>query len=292
MLAIALPAIMLACNQKKVEQLTEENTELSSANQELNVQVEDYLQTFNEIEANLEEIKQRENLIEMTTSDDVNNSDKAKQGIVEDIRRINALMLENREKMQELQTKLSGTSSHFQKMVARLNERIKEQDSQILAMKEELEQMNSANQELTVNLQALNTTLDTLSRTNFEQGQLISEQKDIIDNQTAEMNKAYVAIGSLKQLKEEQVVLTEGGLFGLGKVEKLNEQASPEAFRQINIREVHEIPVEARKMELVTTHPEGSYTLSKNEAEVVEKLVITDPDRFWNTSRYLVVKVN
>lgn len=292
MLAIALPAIMLACNQKKVEQLTEENTQLSSANQELNVQVEDYLQTFNEIEANLEEIKQRENLIEMTTSDDVNNTDKAKQGIVEDIRRINALMLENREKMQELQTKLSGTSSHFQKMVARLNERIKEQDSQILAMKEELEQMNSANQELTVNLQALNTTLDTLSRTNFEQEQLISEQKDIIDNQTAEMNKAYVAIGSLKQLKEEQVVLTEGGLFGLGKVEKLNEQASPEAFRQINIREVQEIPVDARKMELVTTHPEGSYTLSKNEAEVVEKLVITDPDRFWNTSRYLVVKVN
>jgi len=292
LLVLALPAIMLACNQKKVDELTQQTEQLSSANQELNVQLEDYLQTFNEIESNLEEIKKRENLIELSTSDDPQSTTNAKHHIITDIKAINALMLENKAKMEELQGKMQGTSSHFQKMVARLNERIKEQDGEILAMKEQLEEMSSTNQELTANLVELNTTLDTLSQTAREQEQLIAAQQETIETQIDEMNKAYIAVGSLKELKEEKVVVTEGGVLGLGKVEKLNEQASPSAFQQINIQEVKEIPLEGKKMEFVTTHPEGSYVLAKNDQEKVEKLVITDPIQFWNASRYLVVRVD
>jgi chromosome segregation ATPase len=292
LVVVSIPLAMAACNQKKIDQLTLENHELKTSNEALHIQAEDYLQTFNEIEANLEEIKTRENLINLKTSDDVENKIGARQAIVEDIRAINALMLENKEKIDALTSKLSGTNSHFKKMVARLNKRIQEQEEQIATMTASLEELNLENEDLTRNLAALNVTLDTLTNLASVQESIITEQMLTIEDQTTEMNKAYVAVGTLKELKEENVIVSEGGLLGLGKVERLSEQVDEAAFTQINIREVNEIALDAKKMEFVTTHPEGSYEIARNDEEKVEKLIITDPDQFWNASRYLVVRVN
>ena len=292
LIVMALPLMMAACNQKKVDQLTMENQDLKISNEQLSVHVEDYLQTFNEIEANLEEIKSRENLVNLKTSDDVQNEKGAKQAIVEDIRAINALMLENKTKIEELSSKLGSTNGHFKNMVARLNTRIQEQEEQIATMTASIEQMNIENEDLTKNLAELNVTLDTLSTVAMMQEGVIIEQMQTIEGQTAEMNKAFVAVGTLKELKESKVVVSEGGLLGLGKVERLSEGAEDGAFKQINIREVNEIALDTKKLEFVTTHPEGSYELARNDEEKVEKLIITNPEMFWNTSRYLVLKVN
>ncbi len=292
LIVMAFPLLMAACNQKKIDQLTMENQDLKTSNEQLNLHVEDYLQTFNEIEANLEEIKSRENLINLKTSDDVQNEKGAKQAIVEDIRAINALMLENKTKIEELSSKLSSTNSHFKNMVARLNTRIQEQEEQIATMTASIERMNIENEDLTRNLAELNVTLDTLSSKASMQESLISEQQQTIEGQTAEMNKAYIAVGTLKELKENNVIVSEGGLLGLGKVERLSNGANNGAFKEINIREVNEIALDTKKLEFVTTHPEGSYELARNNEEKVEKLIITNPDLFWNASRYLVVRVN
>ena len=46
-----------------------------------------------------------------------------------------------------------------------------------------------------------------------------------------------------------------------------------------------EIPIGGTKAKLATSHPEGSYRLEDGAA----KLVITNPEKFWSISKYLVV---
>jgi copper chaperone CopZ len=51
-----------------------------------------------------------------------------------------------------------------------------------------------------------------------------------------------------------------------------------------------EVRLYSKKAELLTSHPAGSYTL-KLDAQQQYVLRITDPQKFWGASKYLVVLV-
>ena len=51
-----------------------------------------------------------------------------------------------------------------------------------------------------------------------------------------------------------------------------------------------EIALNAEKAKLITTHPTGSYKIEGAEGKA-DKLIITDADAFWSSSKYLVVVV-
>jgi hypothetical protein len=46
--------------------------------------------------------------------------------------------------------------------------------------------------------------------------------------------------------------------------------------------------VNLKKVKLVTSHPSDSYTLEKN-GDQVSNIQITNPEKFWRASKYLVV---
>ncbi len=291
-LAILAAPAFVACNQDKIDKLESENQELATQTQSLNQELETYMKTFNEIEANLKEIKAREENINTKTSDNVEyeNSDK-KAEIVTDIQAINTLMAENKEKISSLQDKLESSNSEFKKMVSSLNYRINQKDEEITSLKGELETLNIEKEQLAKNVETLTSRIDTLSVEKEEQLATIEEQQSKIEDQTEALNTAYVAIGSYKDLRDEEVVVKEGGVLGLGSTERLNDQINNEAFSKIDITEVRSIPVLAKKVELVSVHPAGSYEFELNAEEKIEKLVILDPEKFWASSKYLVVMV-
>jgi chromosome segregation ATPase len=289
--ALSMP-LLASCNQDKIDQLSSENTTLAERNQGLNKELESYLQTFNEIEENLQEIKSREENIATSTSDNVEYTDgDRKETVVKDIQAINALMTENKQKINSLQTKLASSDSEFKRMVANLNKRLNDKDEEIIVLKTDLEALNIEKEQLSQNVADLSSKVDTLSTMNAEQASLIEEQEGKIQDQTTALNTAYVAIGSYKNLRDENVVIKEGGVLGLGSTEKIREDVNQNAFSKIDITEVRTIPVLAKKADLVSAHPLGSYEFEKNEEEKIEKLVILDPDKFWESSKYLVVLV-
>ncbi|ELR69069.1 lipoprotein, putative [Fulvivirga imtechensis AK7] len=289
---LLLAPVFVACNQKKVDELTAQNQELSTQKQELSTELEAYMKTFNDIENNLKEIKQREEQISVSTGDNVQAPANAKEAIVRDIQAINTLMAENRQKMEELQSKLNTDSKEFKRLVANLNRRLQEKDGELVALKEDLERLNVEREQLTKNVETLTYTVDTLSNAYTSNTETIASQSEKIANQIEALNTAYVAIGTYKDLEGEKVVTKEGGILGIGRTEKLRTDFNDKAFSKIDITKVNDIPVYAKKIELVTTHPEDSYELKRNEEDKVEKLVILDPDKFWNSSKYLVVMVN
>ena len=62
-----------------------------------------------------------------------------------------------------------------------------------------------------------------------------------------------------------------------------------EYFTKVDITEMKELPLSAKKAKIITTHPAGSYKLEGENK--VDKLVILNPDEFWSVSKYLVIVV-
>lgn len=285
--AIILPLLFaaFACNQPKlqeqIEQLQAENAQLQEAALEKDQSLAGFVESFADIEKNLAEIKERELSLTLSNSD-VNASEEAHKKAAEDIRVINELMSENKRKIEELNTKIANSTaknSQLRRALENAKEelaaQIEERDTQITELKANLEA-----QDFTI--QELNASLDTLSLAN-------SQQQETILDQTTQLQTAYYTMGTSKELVASNVLSKDGGFLGLGKSEKLKDDFNPENFNRIDITDTQTIPLSGKKAELVTNHPTDSYILEGDQEENLERLVILDPDRFWNSSKYLVV---
>lgn len=287
-LIIPLAAVAFSCSQldleEKVVALQQENQELLDASIQKDQSLAEFMESFTSIEKNLEEIRERELNIELTNSDASNTSD-VHERVANDIKVINDLMIENKKTIEQLNSKINKVSrknsslrkaleSAKQELVAQIEER----DVQIANLKDELVAMD-------FQVKELNGTLDTLQHVKTNQEQTILEQ-------TGQLNTAYYTTGSSKELLEENVLAKDGGFLGLGKTEKLKDDFSPDMFNKIDITATTTIPIEGSKVELVTSHPTDSYLLEGDNGEDIDRLVILDPNRFWNSSKYLVVVTN
>jgi len=128
-------------------------------------------------------------------------------------------------------------------------------------------------------LSSANSSLATLIGMYRDKDQLATDQQ-------SELNMAWYCVGTAKELRENGVLTKEGGVIGIGKVDKLNTAAlNKDWFKRVDVTETTEIPIMAKKAKLVTTHPAGSYAMEGN----VDKLKITDATAFWSMSKYLVI---
>ena len=288
--ALLLPIVFLAvsCNQPKlqeqIEQLQAQNAELQESSLAKDQSLAEFVESFADIEQNLAEIRERELSISLENSD-VNSSEEAHKRAAEDIRMINELMSENKRTIEELNTKIANASGQntklrraLEKAKAELTAQIEERDVQITELKAGLEAKDFT-------IQELNASLDTLNLAN-------SHQLETIQDQTDELNTAFYTTGTTKELVASNVLTKDGGFLGLGKSDKLKDDFDPQSFSQIDITSTNTIPLAGKKAELVTNHPSDSYVLEGDEEENLERLVIVDPDRFWNSSKYLVVVVD
>lgn len=285
--AFIIPLVFLAaaCNQPKLQeqvaQLQAENLELQEASLDKDQSLAEFVESFSDIEKNLAEIRERELNITLSNSD-VNTSEDTHKRVAEDIKMINELMSENKRTIEELNSKIasaSGKNSQLRKALEKakkdLTAQIEERDSQIAELKSSLEVRDFT-------IQELNANLDTLTLANSEQLQTIEEQ-------THQLNTAFYTIGTSKELVASNVLSKDGGFLGLGKTEKLKADFNNDQFNRIDITNTQAIPLSGKKAELVTSHPTDSYMLEGDQDENLERLVILDPDRFWNSSKYLVV---
>jgi hypothetical protein len=82
-------------------------------------------------------------------------------------------------------------------------------------------------------------------------------------------------------------------LLGIGKTEQLSANFDNSKFTKIDYTQTTTIAVNSA-MKIVTTHPTDSYTLEKDATDKnkVTNIVITNPEKFWSASKYLVVIKN
>lgn len=299
-LIVLLGLSLTACNKGKVKELESKNQQLAQLNQLQDSLLNDFLSYFNDFEDNLAAIKEREGIISVTATDPEVEGDR-KERINDDLRTIDELLARNNNIIDSLSARLTnveGKSGEYRRAVNRLKSQLTEKTNTIAQLQGDLENMNLTVATLTLRVDTLTEVRNTLaakseaqSKTIQDQTSRISEQGDKIAYQTKELNTAYFVTGTKRELKDARVINSEGGLIGIGATKKLADDFDPNSFQKIDITTLEEIPVNARKAELLTSHPVDSYAFTE-EGKDIQALKITDPDRFWSTSKYLVVVVN
>lgn len=282
--ALLVLPLFTACNQKELKQLREQNVQLTQMAQEKDSTIDDFVESFDVIAANLAIIKEKENIIAVSASENPSVGQKAQ--IVTDLGLVRNLLEENKVKLENLDKKLKNSwyqNSKLKKLVAGLKTQIEQKDVSINALSEKIAQLNVAVDNLNGQVTDLNGTLVALNTENDSKAKTIEEQ-------TTNLNTAHYVIGDIKELKLKQVVTSTGGLLGIGATNRLNQKINPDNFNNIDITQTTTIPVVGKKVSLVTSHPSSSYRFEGTDKEI-EAITILDPEEFWKASKYLVVAV-
>jgi hypothetical protein len=279
-LASALITLTLsACNnrQGEIDQANRERDSLSSIITERDSSLNEFLTAFNDIEQNLDSVARKQDAISMNVEKQGELKKSAKDRINDDILAINQLMNDNRAKIAELTKKLKRSGARnvqFEKMIQGLNDQLAEKDRELADLNIKLNNLNTQ-------VAQLQTSVDTLTATTKTQGQTIAEQ-------TAAIHTAYYLVGKSKDLQTMKVIDKTGGLLGIGKTSKLSANVDNSKFTRIDYTQVNTIPVNSKNAKIITSHPSDSYTLDKDK-DKVNSLQITNPEKFWSASKYLVV---
>jgi DNA repair exonuclease SbcCD ATPase subunit len=245
------------------------NNELSGKLTEKEAALQEFVTTFNEIQANLNEIKEKEKIVTSSTKGgDVKNKEEQ---IKEDIQAIYDLMGKNKSRINSLSKKLKASNSKIkglEEMIANLEAQIADKDTQISELKAQVE--------------ALNIELSNINM-NYE------EVEQEVEVKTEKLNTAYYAFGTAKELKEKGITTKEGGFIGLGKSTKVKDDFNKEYFTKIDITQVNSINIGAKKAKILSSHPSSSYKLVGEKS--VEKIEILNAEDFWGASKYLVIVI-
>jgi len=281
LLIIPVIALAMGCHDYKadINQLQKEKQDLAQAVTYKDSTITDFLNSMNQIETNLSTIDKKQMVVaEATQQNELKKSQVDR--INDNIRDINELMKENKARIAELSKKLKGSNGKLtglEKMIASLNAQVAEKDQQ-LAM------LNDKIKEMTGTVDKLNTDVSTLTAES-------TSRQQTIDNQTAQLHTAYFTVGTYKELQQKQVVTKEGGFLGLGKQKKVKQNFNSDAFTTIDYTKTASIPLEAKDAVVLTNHPTDSYTV-EHKGKGVDAIQITNPDKFWKASKYLVVVVD
>jgi vacuolar-type H+-ATPase subunit I/STV1 len=288
-LALVIPVMILAagCNQNKEEiaALKATNDSLLSISIVKDSMVVDFVNAFNDIQANLDSIKMREKMISKSASGSSESKARAKDQINSDINEIYKLQLDNRKMLSTLRFKLQKAgiqTIELERMIENLSKQIEEKEVQIAQLKDDLTKVNIHVADLTTKVVDLNANVDNLSTLNQEKEQVIAAK-------TTEMNTAYYVIGTTSYLKDNKIVTKEGGFIGLGRSKEVVPEIDKSALTKVDITQVSAIPIMKSKATLLTSHPKSSYRLTGEHAS--DSLVITNQKEFWSLSKVLVVNV-
>lgn len=237
-------------------------------------QINDMMATMNEIQDGFNEISEAENRVNIIQ--DGERTDKAAQ-IKENVKFIADRMQLNRELIKKLQRQLRESdfkSVELKKVISNMMRQLDEKDKQLQQLRAELDAKD-------IHIAELDQTIDDLNA-NMADLQSESDQKtQTINSQDAQLNTAWFVYGTKRELRDQRILED-------GKV--LQSSFNWGYFTKIDIRVTKEIKFYSKSAKLLTMHPAGSYELTQDNNQQYQ-LVITNPQLFWSTSKYLVVQV-
>ncbi len=280
-LIIATAALLMTgCNQDEIDRsraaLDKSKHEVDSLRAYVLTRensISDFVTYFNDVERNLDSITIKQNIIIENSGKSVELQKSKRERINKEIAAINSLMNENYLMIGELNKKLKGAgykNAQLEKTIAMMNGQLEDKEQELANLNEQLNLLNGEIAELQSNVGSLTVANDL---------------------QTAALHTAFYVIGKSKELQGSKIIDREGGLLGIGKISKLNEDVDKSKFTQIDYTKMSTIPVNGDDVKIVTTHPSDSYKLDTDakDEDMVKNIIIIDPEKFWSASKYLVI---
>ena len=290
LLIIVTGFIILLNKDSQINELYLETQRLDNIIEQRDSVVNELDGAISEIEQNISFIKTKREQLEFEYRE---SSKDRKEQIIEDIALMNTMLEESEQKMEELESRLQSASVEirsFRNRVTVLSNEIKNQTKIIANLKKDVDErdarianMNEKVNELETELVVRNDSLAALSDS-------INKSNQILRQLDQDLHKAYWALGTFKELKENNVLERDGGFLGLGKNKILKRDFNESYFTELDIRQTDSIPLNAKKAEVISDHVPTSYRLVYQD-DLAAYLKIENPEEFWKKTKYAVIEV-
>ncbi len=275
----AFVAIILStpsCVEKssKYKVLLNERDSIASEYQNLESDYNVTLDILNEVEAGLAQIREVEGRIMLDVAD-VEQSDKTgKALIISQFAQLKNILEDNKAKINQLQRLSKKESTAFKATIERLEKELAERTALADSLQQVISQKNMKIEGLTADLEQAQTDLNQMSK-------LSAQQQDLLKSQEADMNEVWYVIDKSVNLKANGIV-TSGRAI-------LNKSFDKSIFTKADLRELKYIPTGSKKVKILSSHPEDSYQLVKDDDKLIH-IEIFNPTQFWSVTKYLVVR--
>jgi len=241
-----------------------------------------FFNAINNVTKTIDSINTKQHVIVLKTSSvnhDIINSKI--NDINQEIILLNKLIEQSKKNTASLNNRLLSST----KKNTELNRSIININKTLVIKETELLNLNNTLASLHSDLYLVETTLNFLYVNNMIEHELIKSEAEVLQT-------AYFIIGSANELKTKNIINKTGGLIGVGKTKKLKNNLNSSNFTRINYSETTSIPINCKKINIISTHPEKAYLLIKDH-QLIKNLYITDPVEFWRISKYLIIeKIN
>jgi len=209
----------------------------------------------------------------------MDNRDSIKAKITEVVERLTqaeARLAASQRRIKSLGSESDSLKSQFAMMeqsVADLRSTMETQRTTITQMTDEMNGLKVANAQLTERTVALTDTVSKMD---------------------SERNTVYYVVGTKEDLKKQGVLVEEGSqfLFFGKKTVAPARDLTPEKFTAVDKRQVAEIPLPKPDRSYMIVSRQNLTALGtevKNGAVKGTALTITEPERFWAPSKYLII---
>lgn len=282
-ISIAAILILASCSQPTEKQDSIQKT-LAMTQAELAQVVADQdslLSLMNDISAGMNQIKELENIL--TKANISNETPDKRQQIKDDIQIIQDELKARRDRLNALENKLRKSQTQnatLQKSIETLRSQIEDQVKTITELKDSLISANILIENLAHDIDSLNSTVAIVN-------QAKEEAKQQNQNLSNELATCYYALGSKKELKEHNLI--ETGFLRKTKVMPDDYEAS--YFTKADKRTLSVLPLRSNKAQILTNHPSDSYAI-ESDTQGMKSLHITNIDRFWAVSNFLIIQID
>ena len=280
--------LLVSCHdyKKDTQNLTMVKDSLEQVTAFKDSSIASFLSDFSEIQANLDSIKQLEKIVSVQSGSKREMNANQKQAIIENIAMLHQLLQKNKELIASAQKKLKNANLK----ITDLSETIAGLELMVKNMEAQANEQDIMISDLTTEVKKLNVDVVQLNQ-KIQEVETVSQQKSqIIDTQMESLNKAYYAFGTMKELKDNGIIEKSGGVIGMGKTAVMKKDFNRDYFTEIDIRNFDFLRLMAKKTELITVHPEGSFHFTGKKGG--DTLFIDNTSDFWKASKYLVILTN
>lgn len=280
MLAVVMAVMFASCNQVSKEQYQEATNINDSLMYVALQQGNEIYELSTTLKSVSEELDKINGQIEVSTGDNKDLVAK-RERLLQQLAMVKQTMDEKQQKLDELQKKYSaqlGQNKALKQTIERLQTEVAGYESKIADYKIVVANLDQKVSGLT---DTLTQTMQSLDSTKAQSAQ----QQEVINTQDEMLNTGYYLVANKSRLKE--LDLLEGNF--LTKKRLTRDGFSSEGFTKVDIRELSELPLGSKKVNILSSHPTNSYEL-REQADGTKKLVIKDPSEFWSNTRFLVVK--
>ena len=245
------------------------------------------LSIVSEVSAGMEEIKQLEDIMTISTRRPTENTSGRRTQLLADISRLKEKIRQRKARLDELEKKLRDSAvntSECLKTITALRALIDAQMAEIESLNRQLTAANEHIGRLSIAVDSLNPTARTVEGERNEARRSSASYEETSVRLGNKLNTCYFVVATKSDLRKHDIIESRF----LRKTRLMKGDFDKGFFVTGDKRTLTALPLKASKVRILTNHPAGSYQIVDEEGEKV--LRITDRDAFWSLTNYLVVQ--